>query len=98
MGSVTKTGLCKCTWLLGGTKVWKNGVGSSNQGDWASYSVMDKRERDISRDVYGLRSVSSPSGAISFSSPHRRDNLVFWGFFLHFLPIYFKLHWVNLGL
>lgn len=59
----------------------KNGVGSSNQGDWASYSLMDKGERGISRDVSGLRLVSSPSGAISFSSPHHRDNLVGLGFF-----------------
>lgn len=54
--------------------------GSSYQGDWASYSAMDEGERDISRDADGLRLVSSPSGAISFSSLHCRDNLVFWGF------------------
>lgn len=65
----------------------KNGVGSSNQGDWASYSVMDEGEKNICRDAYGLRLVSSPSGAISFSSPHYRDNLVFWGLVFFFFAL-----------
>lgn len=82
-------------WDLGLEEAARDGAGSSSPRRAGHPAPPRSRERrGISKNGSGLRWVSSPSGAISFSSHHRRDDLGF----LHFLLMYLKLHWVTLGL